>query len=457
MVLDGGKIVWVGPNEAVRLSGTAQAVDATGKFVVPGFVDMHIHAMVRSTQTPSYFPLMLANGITGFREMGEFQGSFPNMVARAAQLNADIAAGLVDVPEALLVPGEIFPASPSPAAPPISTASATAGVIAQKTQGVGFIKVILATRDAMLAYLSESNTQGLPLAGHLTPAVSATESSQLGWKSIEHLGSGIGILLDCATDENSIRQSIITGAGAGTPRFPSDTTTLQRLLDTYSVGRCQNLAKVFVQNGTWHVPTLRRVRGLDRTDDPLMVNDPNLVYVDSVRRGVWNTAGMTYANLPAANRTALGQIYDLKKSVVKLLKDNGVKMMAGSDGGQASTWVVPGFGLHEDFRELTDAGLSPLDILQMTTLNPAEFLNRQATMGTVEAGRNADLVLLEADPIKSAANLDKIAGVFLKGRYLPKTRLDHMKNDVAKAYANLPAPALAAIAAAMATEPEHTD
>lgn len=81
-------------------------------------------------------------------------------------------------------------------------------------------------------------------------------------------------------------------------------------------------------------------------------------------------------------------------------------------------------------------GLTPLQVLQTTTLNPAQFLKREATLGTVEAGKNADLVLLDANPISSAGNLEKISGVMLRGKYFPRTALDKMKSDVAAAYRN---------------------
>ena len=116
------------------------------------------------------------------------------------------------------------------------------------------------------------------------------------------------------------------------------------------------------------------------------------------------------------------------------MKRNGVKMLAGSDVGGA--WVVPGFSLQQEFHELAAAGLSPLEVLQTTTLNPAEFLKRQASMGTVEEGKNADLVLLDANPIDGVDNLGKISGVILKGRYFSKTALDKLKSDVAAAYAS---------------------
>ena len=144
--------------------------------------------------------------------------------------------------------------------------------------------------------------------------------------------------------------------------------------------------------------------------------------------------------------------FDKEQTLPKLLKTNGVKMLAGSDTAVIATWVIPGVSLHQEFRHLAASGLSPLEILQMATLNGAEFLRRQATMGTVDEGKNADLVLLDANPIADVANLDKISGVFLKGKYFSKAALDKLKSDVATAYAAQSIQALSTI-----LDPAHTD
>lgn len=446
IVLDGGKILRMQTAGSVHASGSARTVDGTGKYLVPGFLDMHAHAMVHADEKISYFPLMLAHGITGFREMGAFVGQYPGMVARARQLNTDSAAGRVDAPEVLLVPSDIYQAS-------TSATAAVQQVDQQKALGVDFIKVISANRDAMLAYLSEAHNQGLYVAGHLSPAVSATESSQLGWKTIEHLGSGLGILLDCSTDEASMRQSILAAAGSAAPAFPSDTASLQRALTTYSADKCHTLADTFVRNGTWQVPTLRRVHTLDATDDVQFLNDPNMVYVDSARTALWAQLLKAFALQPEAKKAALRQIYSLQQAVTLLLKRSGVKMMAGSDAGSASIWVVPGIALHQEFYELAAAGLTPLEVLQMATLNGAEFLQRESTMGTVEVGKNADLVLLEANPLLDVAHLDQIAGVFLRGKYFSPAALAALASDTASVYAGTSAKAFAIPAA----ERSHTD
>ncbi|MCA3183281.1 MAG: amidohydrolase family protein [Cupriavidus sp.] len=113
-----------------------------------------------------------------------------------------------------------------------------------------------------------------------------------------------------------------------------------------------------------------------------------------------------------------------------------MKMIAGSD--VTGIWCIPGFSLQAEFRQLAQAGFTPLDVLQMTTLNAAAFLGRTSSMGTVEEGRNADLVLLEADPLADVANLARIGGVFLRGRYQPKAALQAMLDSVEGAYLKQP-------------------
>ena len=114
------------------------------------------------------------------------------------------------------------------------------------------------------------------------------------------------------------------------------------------------------------------------------------------------------------------------------MQQNGVPILTGSDVG--GVWLIPGFSLHQEFHELADAGLTPLQILQATTLRPAEFLNRETSMGTVEEGKNADLVLLNANPTLSVSSLDGIAGVVLKGKYFSADALEKMKSEVAASY-----------------------
>jgi imidazolonepropionase-like amidohydrolase len=102
-------------------------------------------------------------------------------------------------------------------------------------------------------------------------------------------------------------------------------------------------------------------------------------------------------------------------------------MLAGSDVGGG--WLIPGFSLHQEFDLLAEAGVSPLKVLQMTTLNGAVFLNKETTMGTVDAGKEANLVVLDANPLDSVQNLHRIHAVIRNGHYYSQAELEALKNE----------------------------
>ena len=434
VVVDQGKIQKIAAASNVHASGTAQVVDATGKYIVPGFNDMHSHSMAYANQTPTLWPLLIANGVTGIREMS----GTPDLIAAARKLNIDSAAGVVDAPEILLTTGPVLSGINS-------AALGVQRVQDDKAMGADFVKMWQATRDGALAIFDEAKRQGLPVAGHLPgPSVSAVEASNLGMRSMEHYGSGYGILLDCATDEASVRQALVNGQGAPTPYNPSiatyrvgDAPFYQRIIDTYSESKCVSVAQTFVKNDTWLTPTLIRLHTIAISGDPLYQTDPNLKYVDKKRRAVWAAYGAaSIQNIPPVAQASFVKFYSLLQKFTKLMKVNGVKMMTGTE--VSSTLIIPGFSMHREFQELAAAGLSPLEILQMSTLNPAQFLGREATMGSVDEGKTADLVVLDANPLVDIANFAKISGVVLKGRYFSQTALDKMKADVADEYARQP-------------------
>jgi imidazolonepropionase-like amidohydrolase len=122
--------------------------------------------------------------------------------------------------------------------------------------------------------------------------------------------------------------------------------------------------------------------------------------------------------------------------MVRIFDEEGVKMMAGSDVG-GSGWEIPGFALHQEFDQLAAAGLTPLRILQMATINAAEFLGRTDTMGTLEPGKDADIVLLGADPVENVAHLHDIAGVIRAGRYYSAETLTSTIESIAETHSTV--------------------
>ena len=140
---------------------------------------------------------------------------------------------------------------------------------------------------------------------------------------------------------------------------------------------------------------------------------------------MWDETAVEYAaRLKPEDQDTLTRLMDLSFRLVKDFDEAGVKMLAGSDYGGG--WVIPGVSLHQEFDLLEKCGLSPLKVLQMTTINGSEFLGIEKTSGSVETGKNANLVLLDGNPVESVQNLHRLAGVVRNGKYFSKDDLSSM-------------------------------
>lgn len=435
VVIAGGRIAKIARAGSVSAAGAARRVDGRGRFVVPGFNDMHAHNLNTASPETS-LPLMLASGITGFRQMA------PALPTGRPPLPAD-------APALLAAPGTLL-AGPAFAEP----AAVAAEVARQKAAGVDFIKVVDLPPATFLAAVDAARANGLPIAGHVPQSVDARDAVRRGMTAIEHLGPGISLLLNCSRDEAAIRAILAAvPAGRGGVNFNMPPAQLQRLLAnpmlltpppgfalmrrvlaTYDEAKCRAFAAELAASGTWVAPTLTRLEAMELGNDPALRDNPDLRDVPAASRTLWREVGAEFdAKLTAEQRRVLADLFARQLALARLFDAAGVKMLAGTDfGGQ---WIVPGKSLHREFDLLARAGLSPLRILQMTTRDPAAFLRREAAMGTVEPGKAADLVLLGGDPTASVANLHRVAGVVRAGRYLDRAALDAI---AAKARAALP-------------------
>ena len=444
LVIENGKITKIVRFAKVDASSTAQRVDGHGNFVVPGFWDMHAHPF-NNPNLADNLSLMLTYGITGVRQMA---GSPQLLEAR----KEGKLIPSTNSPELLALPGDLL--LPTNAGTP---QAAVAEVRKQKSEGADFIKTIQVSPDAFFASLAEATRQGLPYEGHLSPGVSASKASEAGMRAIEHLGAGQGMLVDCSSDEAAVRQAIarqlprpstaqaaseaaailnqkiglaspVLASSLSDPNYIKQT---QHLIDTYSESKCRALAQTFTAHQTWQTPTLIRLRTAAFANDAFYSNNPDLQYASPSSLELWHSVAERYSSLSPKVQETLHRAFTLQMKIAKLFDETGVQMLAGSDCG-GSVWEVFGASLHQEFDLLSQAGLSPLKILQMTTLNGAEFYNRQATAGSVEEGKEANLVLLEGNPVASVQNLHKINAVVRAGVYYSSTTLHAVKHNVAE-------------------------
>lgn len=431
IVVADGRIVRVAPGGSIGIAGSARAVAGKGAFVIPGFNDMHAHNLNTASPETS-LPEMLANGVTGFRQMAPVEPT------------ASLALLSPATPALLARPGRLL-AGPAFASP----AAAKAEIDRQKVEGVDFVKVVDLPADAFLAAAAEAHGVGLPFAGHLPPSVDPRAAIRSGMTAIEHMGPTISLLLACSRDEGQIRAILANLPTRPGVDFAGDPAKLQRLLAnptlltppqgfllirrvlaTYDEAKCRAFAADVATSPAWIVPTLTRLEAMNLGNSAELRDNPDLRYVPKASRQLWREVGDEFdAKLTAEQRQLLADLFSAQLRLTGLFAHSGVKMMAGTDfGGQ---WLVPGRSLHREFDLLAQAGVPPLRILQMTTIDPARFLGREATMGSVEAGRNADLVLLAGNPTDNAANLHRIVGVVRSGRYLSQRDLEAMSAAVA--------------------------
>jgi imidazolonepropionase-like amidohydrolase len=278
-----------------------------------------------------------------------------------------------------------------------------------------FIKVqSVISHDAYLAAAAEAHKQGLPIVGHVPDKVRIREVVEAGQKSIEHL---MGIFEGCSTEEGKF----IKGEG-----------TLKLLLTTQDQQRCDSLTKLLAQNQTWQVPTLAWQRGGTFLDQRDLKHQPLDKYVPAYWRDVtWHR--FTDEMMPDLLRDplALRQEYFARNlQMVGALHHAGVPFMAGTDTAPG-VYIMPGFSLHDELANFVEAGFTPMESLQTATSNPAKFLRMEASFGSVEPGKVADLVLLRANPLEDIRNTQKINVVIAHGRLFDRGALDQILMRVA--------------------------
>jgi hypothetical protein len=421
--ISGDRITDIKPSVKARPPKRAQVVDATGKFLIPGLWDMHIH-----WYDARYLPLFIANGVTGVRIMWGIPDHFKQ--------REEISKGSLIGPR-LIIASPIID-GPNPVwARSISVcneAEARQVVRQVKEMGYDFVKVYqLLPRKAYFAIADESRKQGIFFAGHIPSSISATEASNAGQRSVEHLGGmGLGILLTCSNKEEELRkerEKAFKGFSRQQPRTLSQLEAsrnfTEKVLKTYDDKKASALFALFVKNSTWQCPTLTVLRSYRFLDDKNFTSDPRLKYMPKAERESWEPKNNPSGPSNTAEDWAIGKkVYQKELEIVGAMRRAGVELLAGTD--VLNPFCFPGFSLHDELGLLVEAGLTPMEALQAATYNPAKFLGITDSLGTIDTGKIADLVLLEANPLEDIGNTRKIAAVVVGGKYYPRSTLDEM-------------------------------
>jgi len=277
-------------------------------------------------------------------------------------------------------------------------------------EGVDFIKVYSRLpRVAYFAVAATAKKDGLSFVGHVPIYVSASEASEAGQRSIEHLSE---ILFACSQDESVLpKQLVATAIGSERDRVRKE--QLKVVVSTFSAQKAMRLSRLFAKNDTWQVPTLL-VQYTYAFVNPYELHD---------------SRGIRY--VPAS--TVNGWV-DRLSSFRKIRDEKDIEAqkrsyMAGTD---AETLYPAGFGLHTELGLFVSAGFSSLEALQAATLNPSIYFGKATDLGIVEVGKVADLVILDANPLEDIRNTERIVGVVTAGRYLDRQKLDRLLSEAAR-------------------------
>ncbi|GIF66185.1 amidohydrolase [Asanoa ishikariensis] len=440
VLLRDGRVLAVEPSRRVGVPVGADVIDGRGKFLIPGLANMHNHTFDGEAIEP---PLNIANGITTVREM--------SANADVTRWNREVEAGTRLGPR-WTVGSPIVDGEPSLweglGAPYVAVATpeeARATVRAQKAAGADFVKVYTRlSRASFYAIADEARRQRIPFLGHVSDFVQLTEASDAGLASVEHL---FQVWYDTSSREDELRRAITSVPIAGgeyngwlNKMHPYEYAAARSFDRHKAAGVFARLAR----NGTRVTPTLVLHTFTDLPGDTPM-NDPRYAYVPAATQEFWQYAlDLIYLDGRTPEQDARGrEIFERRLRLVHDLDCAGVPLMAGTDNGTA--YLVPGFSLHDELARLSQAGLSNMRVLQTATLEPARYLGAH-DRGTIERGKVADLVLLDADPLRDIRNTTRINSVVVRGQVIDPAARQLMLDDVRKAAAAVP-PATAPLAA----------
>lgn len=410
VLIDDGRIAAIGGPELAIPEG-ARRIDGTGRWLLPGFVDMHVHLAPGTGSIDDGFGrqmrLLLATGVTTARALI----APPDGLAQRER----VESGAVPGPRLVVYGGSINGNSVSGPAD-VETKVAeyrAAGYDGVKTHG----GLDAATYEALVAAAASAN---LPLSGHVTPGYGLQRALAAG-QQVEHLD---GYLAALVKDDAPI------------PPPPGQILIDPDVLAQIDEAKMPALVADTKARGVVNGPTLALFRTLvsDESIDQLRAR-PEIRYAPRPAVDQWTTQA-TQTGLKQAPLAERNRYLALRDRLVRELHAAGAPLLVSSDSPQF--FMVPGFAFHRELEALVTAGLSPYAALEAATVTAARHLGRLDRSGTIEVGKDADLVLLAANPLENIANAKVVAGVSCRGRWFTDTEIQAMLSEVEASAARVP-------------------
>ncbi len=410
VVVADGKIVEIGPARGVKVPAGALRVDAKGRYLIPALSDMHVHllgeawnimlppevqASTKDIPFDTFLFPFVANGVTTIQSMS----ATPEELAVRERIRRGELLG----PRMILAPMIDGPKKAWP--PPLSTwvasgAEAEGAVRRAKEQGFDKIKVYsFLSRESYDAIIATSREVNMDVIGHIPMALSLDYVLEAGQKLIAH------------------SEEVAKHAGGD-----------------HSAAHIHDLAHRMAARGVWMTPTLVTTRSIMEifTDSDALLGRPEAVYFGHpMQQGVWNfITENLYKPIPTAARTKIRTDFEtLQQPLTLSFHEQGGKMMTGTD--TLLPGLVAGFAVHRELREMVGVGLTPYEALRTSTTSPFEYLGESEKAGTIEIGKQTDLLLLDQNPLEDVSAASKIAGVLIQGRWVGAAEIEKRMQELA--------------------------
>ncbi len=435
VVIDDQLIAQVDDAAKMTKVQASKTIDGTGKYLMPGLWDAHVHFAFMEELAPSMFDLFLAYGITSVRDTG---GKIDFVQKWKALAAADSTAA-----PRVMIAGPLLDGDPNvydgsgPMVPELSVGLATIEDVEEQVEfldsmGVDLLKAYeMLTPEQFVRITEMARKKNLKVTGHVPLSMSVVDASRAGLNSMEHMRN---LELACAKDADALleKRRALLAAGKNDPggilRTRIHDAQRQNAVETFDPLIADQVLDVLAENNVWQIPTM--ALNLAGTERPFMNEEfrRSFTYLPDSIEASWRKNSTSFAEqeIPEFQK----EYSKWKLNMVRKINEKGIPIMAGTDC--PIFFLTPGRSLHLELETLVQAGLTPLQAIQSATQRPAEYFNLQEKMGFVREGMAADLLLLDANPLESIKNTQAISSVFRAGRLYDRAALDGILNRLAE-------------------------
>lgn len=431
VVIQDGKIVEVGSSDVLSISDeNNQIIDGSGKYLIPGLWDAHVHFSYIEELAPSMFDLFLAYGITSVRDTGGRIEFIKQWKDRAVASPTEAPRVMIAGP---LLDGEpnVYDGS-SPGRPPLSVGLDTVEDVTEMVNRLDSIGVDLLKAYEMLTpeqfeeVMRLAEEKGLKVTGHVPLSMNAVSASNAGLNSMEHMRN-LEVSMASNWEELQEQRLQMLEEGQDDPggilRSRIHSAMRETAIENYDEERANEVLQVLAENETWQIPTLAlNTRSVEKFYTDPEWQETFTLLPDSIEQE-WYASAEEGAQSEVSEFRA--EYSEWLFNMVGKINEAGITLMTGTD--TPIGLLTPGRSLHHELKVMVDAGLTPMEALKAATLNPAKYFEMEDELGTIDEGKWADLLILDANPLENIENTLEIDAVIKKGEVYDQAALEELE------------------------------